>query len=344
MPSSSPSTAPSVPVDPQAIIETFVLAIRPAIAFILITTILGTILVPLLILLFALSTPQTRRRPVFILNVLAVSLGLITTAVSLHFQILGILAPFSPISVAENLAYVFLDTWMPWFSEAVLLLRIATVFPRHKLPLLLAFPIIVKAGRVAVNILYCVTWTRLLLAGAGSQYAVLSEFPPSLYKAAFFLELVDNSYVSFLFLWKLAQHRKPRFGGVAMERFTSSDSKGSTSYASKLQTLFWIASTNFVFPLVFVLVEIVMVFAGTATVIFSGVDVVKTYVTIISTTFATVWSSTSSFKEAISQQDTNASSTAVAVNLNHIIVTKTTDHESVSTEGSYTNVKPRSNW
>jgi len=129
-----------------------------------------------------------------------------------------------------------------------------------------------------------------------------------------------------------------------MERFTSSDSKGSTSYASKLQTLFWIASTNFVFPLIFVLVEIVMVFAGTATVIFSGVDVVKTYVTIISTTFATVWSSTSSFKEAIAQQDTNASSTAVAVKLDHIMVTKTTDHESVSTEESYTNVKPRSNW
>ncbi|KAF8202808.1 hypothetical protein K438DRAFT_1965288 [Mycena galopus ATCC 62051] len=266
MPSSSPSTTPSVPVDSQAIIETFVLAIRPAIAFILITTILGTILVPLLLLLFALSTPQTRRRPVFILNVLAVSLGLITTGVSLHFQILGILAPFTPISVAENLAYVVLDIWLPWFSEAVLLLRIATVFSRHKLPLLLAFPIIVKAGRVATNILFCVTWTRLLLAGAGNQYAVLSELPPSL-------------YVSFLFLWKLSQHRKPRFGGLAMERFTPSDSNGSTSYASKLQTLFWIASTNFIFPLVFVLVEIVMVFAGTATVIFSGVDTVKTHST-----------------------------------------------------------------
>lgn len=102
MPSSSPSTTPSVPIDPQAIIEAYVLAIRPAIAFILITTILGTILVPLLLLLFALSTPQTRHRLVFILNILAVSLGLVTTGVSLHFQILGILAPFTPISVAES--------------------------------------------------------------------------------------------------------------------------------------------------------------------------------------------------------------------------------------------------
>ncbi|KAJ7884123.1 hypothetical protein B0H14DRAFT_2434728 [Mycena olivaceomarginata] len=286
MSTSSSSTATGAPapvaVDPQVIIETFALAIRPAVAFILITTILGTILIPLLILLFALSTPQTRRRPVFILNVIAVSLGLITTGISLHFQILGILLPFKPISITENLVYLFLDVWLPWFSEAVLLLRLAVVFSAHRLPQLLAFPIIVKAGRMATNILFCVTWIRLLVAGAGSQYAVLTQFPASLYKAAFFLELADNSYVSFLFLWKLYQHR---FGGVAKKR-VQTDSKGS-SYASKLQTLFWIASTNFIFPLILILVEIVMVFAGTATVTFSGVDTVKTYVTIISVTFAT---------------------------------------------------------
>lgn len=58
------------------------------------------------------------------------------------------------LNILSDLAYLVLDTWLPWFSEAVLLLRIATVFPRHKLPLLLAFPIIVKAGRVAKNILF----------------------------------------------------------------------------------------------------------------------------------------------------------------------------------------------
>ncbi|KAJ7912903.1 hypothetical protein B0H13DRAFT_515680 [Mycena leptocephala] len=250
MSTSSSTAIPIASVDPQAIIATFALAIRPAIAFIVITTILGTILIPLLVLLFALSTPQSRRKPIFILNVVAVSLGIITTAVSLHFQIRSILYPFSNINRAENLIYFYLDKWLPWFSEAVLLLRIAVVFPRHRLPLLLAFPITIKAGRVAVNILYCVTWTRLLLAGAENQYVILSQFPKSLFKADLFLELADNSYVSFLFLWKLGWHRgsQLRTGGLTIERITWGRSKSSKSYASKLQTLFWIASTNFVFP------------------------------------------------------------------------------------------------
>ncbi|KAJ7929043.1 hypothetical protein B0H13DRAFT_1547372, partial [Mycena leptocephala] len=54
----------------------YVQAIRPAFAFILIPTVFSAMLVPLLIMLFALSTPQTRRGPIFILNVLAICLGI----------------------------------------------------------------------------------------------------------------------------------------------------------------------------------------------------------------------------------------------------------------------------
>ncbi|KAJ7923760.1 hypothetical protein B0H13DRAFT_1979254 [Mycena leptocephala] len=335
MSTSSSTAIPIASVDPQAIIATFAQAIRPAIAFIVITTILGTILIPLLVLLFALSTPQSRRKPIFILNVVAVSLGIIITAVSLHFQIRSILSPFSNIDRAENLIYFYLDKWLPWFSEAVLLLRIAVVFPRHRLPLLLAFPITVKAGRVAVNILYC--------------YVILSQFPKSLFKADLFLELADNSYVSFLFLWKLGWHRRSqlRSGDLAIERITWSRSKSSKSYASKLQTLFWIASTNFVFPLIFILIEIIMIFVGTEPIIYAGIDVVRSYITIIATTSATVWSSTISFKEAIAQNNTIASSATVLFRMEQTMGTTTTDQESVPplrTEEGDENVKPTSSW
>jgi hypothetical protein len=100
--SSASTPIPIASVDPQAIIATFAQAIRPAVVFIVMTTILGTILIPLLVLLFALSTPQTRRKPIFMLNVVAVSLGIITTAVSLHFQIRSILSPFSNFNRAES--------------------------------------------------------------------------------------------------------------------------------------------------------------------------------------------------------------------------------------------------
>lgn len=85
---------------------------------------------------------------------------------------------------------------MSWFAEAVLVVRIAVVFPRSRLLLLLAFPVMVKAARVAVNIMFSVQWTkRLLGAGSASQFVILSELPRSLFQAAFLLELADNGYV-----------------------------------------------------------------------------------------------------------------------------------------------------
>lgn len=69
------------------IIEGYVQGIRPAFAFILIPAVFGSMLLPLLILLFALSTAQTRRRPIFILNVLAVGLGIIVAGLSAHLTV-----------------------------------------------------------------------------------------------------------------------------------------------------------------------------------------------------------------------------------------------------------------
>lgn len=64
----SPSAVPSVP-DLNAII------IHPSLNSILIGHTFLTLLLPLLIALFYFSTPQSRRRPIFILNVLAITLA-----------------------------------------------------------------------------------------------------------------------------------------------------------------------------------------------------------------------------------------------------------------------------
>ncbi|KAJ7347496.1 hypothetical protein DFH08DRAFT_809236 [Mycena albidolilacea] len=52
------------------------------------------------------------------------------------------------------LAYIVLEMWKPWFAEAVLLLRIATVSPRSKLSLLLVFPITIKTAPIPVGIAF----------------------------------------------------------------------------------------------------------------------------------------------------------------------------------------------
>ncbi|KAJ6461387.1 hypothetical protein C8R45DRAFT_1179262 [Mycena sanguinolenta] len=164
-------TALAVPI-----IEAYVQGIRPAFPFILILTILGTLLVPLLFLLLALSTPYMRRRPIFILNVVSVSIGIISSALGTHIAIWDMLSPFTDFNLTEDRIYSCLELWKGWGAEAVLLVRIAAVFPRSRLPLLLAFPIALKVARPAST-------------------SVLPNLPTYILKSILVLELVDNRYV-----------------------------------------------------------------------------------------------------------------------------------------------------
>ncbi|KAF8180025.1 hypothetical protein K438DRAFT_1725677 [Mycena galopus ATCC 62051] len=297
---SATSPIPTALVVP--IIETYAQGIRPAIAFILVQTMLATLLIPLLFMLFAFSTPDTRHRPVFILNVMSICLGMVCAGIGAHMMIRAILSPFANAYIAEVIVYTSLDVWKGWGAEAVLLLRVATVFPRRRLPLLLAFPIIIKTGRAGLNILFCVKWAQLLFNGVSNEYIGLADMPTSLFKLMICSELVDNSYVSFLFLWRLHQQRQ------SLEKVSIPE-----SYQSRLQKIFWITSTNFVFPLIFNLIELIAVFTGSPVSLYAIFEEVNAYIAIICTVFATVWSSTISFKEAIAQNDTNPSSKPMVI-------------------------------
>ncbi|KAJ6481234.1 hypothetical protein C8R47DRAFT_1284270 [Mycena vitilis] len=290
---SAPPPIPTALVVP--IIEGYVEGIRPAFAFILIPPIFSAMLVPLLIMLFALSTPQSRRGPIFILNVISISLGILLGALSAHLAMESILFPFTGISVTEDVVFTVLDVWLSWLTEAILLVRIAVAFPQAQLPLLLAFPIAIKIGRAVIAILFSVQWTRKILAGgAVNQFAIIQSLNLVWFKSGFVLELVDNGYVSGLFLWRLAKGGH-LFDGSKIGRYTSRSER--RSYASKLQSLFWIASTNFVFPLIFSVSQIITIFMGKV-ILSASLSTVNVYVAIISTVFATIWSSTASFEAA----------------------------------------------
>lgn len=83
-------SSPNIPI-PFAIIVPIVQGyadgIRPAFPFILISAVFSAMLVPLLFLLFAFSTARTRQSPVFVLNVAAVSLGIIVGILSNHLTV-----------------------------------------------------------------------------------------------------------------------------------------------------------------------------------------------------------------------------------------------------------------
>jgi len=293
------STSPDSPF-PTAlvapIIEGYVQGIRPAFSFILISAIFSAMLIPLLAMMFALSTSQSRRTPIFILNVLAVSLGLVVGALCGHLTIQSILSPFTGINGTEDFVYNILYIWMPWITEAVLVVRVVVVYaPAYqssRIALLLAFTIAVKVARAAINIVFLVQWKRSTSSGSVNQFSTTESLNGWMIKAAWILELLDNGYISFLFLWRL-NRQAHIFNGEKVGRVDSRD-----SFTNKLKSLFWIASTNFVFPVVFGLCQIILLFTGRSILVAASVEMVNVYISIISTVFATIWSSTTSFKDA----------------------------------------------
>ncbi|KAJ7174278.1 hypothetical protein C8R46DRAFT_646887 [Mycena filopes] len=294
-----PTSLPTALVVP--IIQGYVDAIRPAFPFILILTVFAAMLVPLLIMMFALSTPQSRRGPIFILNILAISSGIFLGVLGSHLWISSILFPFAVVSIVEDLIFTIFDIWLSWFTEAVLLIRIAAAFPRSQLPALLAFPVAIKIGRVVVNVLFSINWIKITLRGGlANQFSIIST-QPVWFQVGFILELADNGYISALFLWRLAE-KGHLFKSKAIGRVNSSKS----SSVSRLQHLFWIASTNFVFPLMFGVAQIVAIFTGQV-LLAASLQMANTYVEIIATVFATIWSSTASFESATNQVGTAAS-------------------------------------
>jgi hypothetical protein len=93
-----------------------------------------------------------------------------------------------------DIIYTVLDLWTPWIAEAVLVVRIAAVFPRRKWPQLLAFPIAVKAARIVFTVIFFIRWGKMILRGLSNEYDILGTFRME-FKVLFCLELLDNTYV-----------------------------------------------------------------------------------------------------------------------------------------------------
>ncbi|CAK5263010.1 unnamed protein product [Mycena citricolor] len=277
----------------EPIIAAYAQGIRPAFAFILIPAIFSAMLVPLFIMLLTLSTPQLRRGPIFILNTAAICFGLIlAVAAYLTAQMETILSSFRAITKGEDLVYTILDAWVPWLAEFVLLFRVCIVFPRAQLPFVLAFSVLLKIGRGVINILFTIGWAKgLFRPETMNQFEVLEQLNPVYFKLGYTLELLDNAYISALFLWRLGRTGRV-FNSESIGRFDHKE-----SYSDRLKNLFWIASTNFVFPIIFSVSQIATLFRGHMTTA-AGLHLANCYVEIISTVFATIWSSTASFAEA----------------------------------------------
>ena len=65
----------------------YIAAIQPSIVFLMIGTIWTGVLLPLMVALFFFSSKDTRRKPIFILNVLSLSLGFLLGIFNAYAQV-----------------------------------------------------------------------------------------------------------------------------------------------------------------------------------------------------------------------------------------------------------------
>ncbi|KAM5530043.1 hypothetical protein V8D89_016288, partial [Ganoderma adspersum] len=247
----------------------------------------SSFLIPTAVVLLVFSTPILRRRPTFVLNVCAIALGLAQGMFYMYFIIKELIAmPTGPIVISVITALCIV---IPTCSLPV---RIGSYGPL----------VAMKVARVA-NAFYLIGTVQRNTRGTPStivsQSAAVWSSPFA--KSELFLQLVYSVYVSGLFLPKIRggvkneHHRmlskglNPTPSNLSCASTDTGTSLGSST--SRLRTLFWIALSNFVFPVIFDIATLVLVFRDHNYMDGSHVTTVNSYVSILGVLFSTIWAS-----------------------------------------------------
>ncbi|KAG2748603.1 hypothetical protein P692DRAFT_20857167 [Suillus brevipes Sb2] len=273
----------TIPLPPPG--TNYLATLKLAIPWLVTGTVLSSLLIPILIALLAFSTPQTRRHPIFMFNILGVLLGLTQGALNIYLEVHTMLTPAVAVSRAAVVAYTALAFFGPLVAECTLVIRLAAVYPRRTTPkvnfwALLLVPITFKVIR-ATNLAVFLHFYVVAISGAGDTIAAgESLWGDWQTKFEWILQAVDNAFVSFMFIHRLT-------------RSTSASERAirTRAMANRLQGLFLIALSNFVFPVVLNIIQLGLIFSSTSSFFrTSMVYMVNNYVNIIGVVFATIWS------------------------------------------------------
>ncbi|KAI9512426.1 hypothetical protein F5148DRAFT_901752 [Russula earlei] len=256
------------------------------ITVILIVAPLGAILLPIIGTLIFFTPSESRRRPVFILNILACLLGICQAIyfVSLYSHV--VLHPDKPISHSTALAAIATLLTPPILIDAILFFRLLAFYPiqltpRNMLIVILTPTFLFKAARLACLIAFLVTYPVTRFDGPGYDALpglVWGRGPWVI--ALLALQAVDNSYLSTMFLYKLYRFRysaRKAIGGSKKDIF------------SRVPAVFVIALGNYLIPvgidvIVIVLMVLLPSWSNGAYLLF-----LANFITILGIVFATVW-------------------------------------------------------
>ncbi|PIL26376.1 hypothetical protein GSI_12132 [Ganoderma sinense ZZ0214-1] len=287
------------PVSPSALIIVPVTLVRTGLTFLVLGTVLSSFLIPIAVVLFFFSTPRLRRQPTFVFNVIVIVLGLMQ-GVIIFFEATGPMLNKPNISIASSTLLVSLNILVPLCAESVLIFRVVAVYPPHILSrtrrLALYGPIVLLKVTRVINAFYFI---HLLLGGPHAQdpYALIQSIwrvPNG--KLEWFLQLVDDTYVSGIFLYRLHAGTRNAVGRLPLH----SASARSSRYLERLKTLFWISVSNFVFPVLLNVVQLIFILRDPDFTRGLLVFMVNNYVTIIGVLLATIWASGSEVRERAS--------------------------------------------
>ncbi|KAF9258015.1 hypothetical protein L218DRAFT_1067638 [Marasmius fiardii PR-910] len=117
-------------------VQSFIAEIKPSVDELFFGTVWVAMLIPLLGILFFLSTPAIRRMPIFLMNVLAVAMGIVTGIVHFRIYIYRIYYPFisDPLGKSLQIGYMSMIVFLPAFMDCILAYRLTAVFPRRITP------------------------------------------------------------------------------------------------------------------------------------------------------------------------------------------------------------------
>ncbi|KAF8993746.1 hypothetical protein BDZ89DRAFT_1030194 [Hymenopellis radicata] len=268
----------------------YLVVIRPSLNMVIIGAAWSSALVPLLIALFLFSTEKLRKTPTFILNVLSVLVGIAAGILNYYVEVHTIMSPLQPLDTRYAIAFSTFMCLIPILVETILVVRVLIVYPLHEMSYkaiaIVYIPIVLlKIGRLTDVLVFFITFYPTVANGTLNPIVLgKKSWNSPTAKVAWTLQMVDNGYSSALFLWRL------RHGISQTGRVESKNSSGKWSYISRVRSLFWIATSNFVFPFILSFVQLVFSFKDADYLHGTYIVICNAYINIIGVLFATVWS------------------------------------------------------
>lgn len=190
----------------------------------------------------------------------------------------------------DYLTYVVVLTLIPFLVESILVLRLLAVYPISRgtmtRSLAIFIPVaLLKLGRFINLVVYYNFYIKLQKDVGSPLIAGQRSWGTGYTKAEWVLQVIDNTFTSFLFLFKLRGAQR----NINLTGHTASKASETSSFRDRLASLFWIATSNFVFPTLLSIIQLIYLFTNHSFLTGSYLYIVNGYVEIIGVLFATVW-------------------------------------------------------